>query len=364
MIALTAFMAFGAIFSGSALATTTTESARSHSQVTSVAFKVVKQEGWIGAQEHIRIEKVPQSKCEHFKKFYNSNYIVGSTSTKPQMYVDHNGYLCRDKYSPTGWVKRGGGHTGSDCGNIAQPPYEKPKYKVVKPPVLEVNSSSQIKVKVKIEVQAIASLALSCGTATGSGFAYDLIEVKYSTYVKSKHSESLKLKLAAKVIAEAKDRAEATAEVQCNGTPPPPHVCTPPNPECTPPHECVPPNPECTPPHECTPPNPECTQPPIVTNLETINDMEVSTHRTICAEFYAPAGESLNDLTIKFHAEYGVFAGSLQYKGGAKVCDTYYAPSEVPSGGQEIYSAFVRDNITGLTAEETKSFPIHQETPF
>jgi hypothetical protein len=349
MIALTAFLAFGAIFNSSAIATTTTESAHAHSQVTSVAFKVVKQKGWIGAQEHIRIQKVPQSQCEHFKKFYNSNYIVGSTSKKPQMYVDHNGYLCRDKYSPTGWVKRGGGHTGSDCGNIAQPPYEKPKYKVVKPPILEVNSSSQIKVKVKIEVEAIASLSLSCGTATGSGFAYDLIEVKYSTYVKSEHSESLKLRLAAKVIAQAKDRAEATAEVQCNGSPPPPS-CN----NCQPPPCQV----------ECQPPCTTCTPPPIVTNLETINDVEVNGYRTICAEFYAPAGESLNDLTIKFRAEYGSFAGNLQYKGGAKVCDKYTAPSEVPSGGHEIYSAFVRDNITGLTAEETKTFPIKQETPF
>lgn len=226
MVAAVAFMVIVTASLGvaSASASTTPESGYSHSKVTSVAFKVVKQKGWIGVQEHIRIQKVPKSQCEWFDTFYNSNYLLGQTNHKPQMYIDHHGYLCRDKFSPTGWVKRGGGHTGSDCGNIAAPPSVKPM-PVRKPPVLEVNSASEITVKVKIKVKAAASIALPCGTATGSGFAYDLIEVKYSTYIKSKHSQSLRLKLAAKVIAKAKDRAEATAEVKCGASPPPPCHC-------------------------------------------------------------------------------------------------------------------------------------------
>ncbi len=222
MVAAVTFMVIGiAIFSGSASATTTTESGKAHSEVTSVAFKVVKQKSWVGMQEHIRIQNVPKSQCQHFAWFWNSDYLVGETNQKPQMYKDYNGYLCPDKYSPTGWVKRGGGHTGSDCGNIAAPPFVKPPFPVVKPPVVEVNSVSKLKLTVKVTVHAVASITLPCGTATGEGFAYDLIRVSYKTYVKAKHSQNLKLRLSAKAIAKAKDRAEATAEVQCNGSPPP-----------------------------------------------------------------------------------------------------------------------------------------------
>jgi hypothetical protein len=191
-----------------------TMTATSSAFETGLATKLIGVKTWIGVQEHIRIQKVPQSACQHFSKFYNSDYVLGQTSKVPQMYVDYNGYLCRDKYSPTGWVKRGGGHTGADCGNISQPIGLKPKYKVIRPPSIELKSSSSALVKVRVTVSAKAESKLWCGDSSALGSASDTVMVKYSSYESAKSSQA-KLNLFLSVAIKAADKAHAKTKVKC-----------------------------------------------------------------------------------------------------------------------------------------------------
>lgn len=231
---------------------------------TGIATKDLTVKTWVGVQEHIQIQKVPKSKCHTFSTFWNSNYLLGETNKVPHEYKDHNGYLCRDKHSPTGWVKRGGGHTGRDCGNIAQPIKEEPMFQVLPPPSLELKHNSALTVSVEVTANAEASVELWCGTAHGSGAAKDVVQVNYLSYIKAASSEA-KLNLFLNVALQAADKAESAAKLSCSYTPPP---------SCTEAGTCPKPPPSCKETHTCgceeegtCPPKQSIT----ITSLTTLN---------------------------------------------------------------------------------------------
>lgn len=226
---------------------------------TGIATKDLTVKTWVGVQEHIRIQKVPKSKCRWFKKFLNSNYLLGETNKVPHEYTDYNGYLCRDKYSPTGWVKRGGGHTKADCGNIAQPFKEEPIYQVLPPPSLELKNNSALTISVEVSANAEASVELWCGTAHGSASAKDVVKVNYLDYIKASSSEA-KLKLFLQVALKAADKAEGDAKLSCSYTPPPEEGHKPP-PSCKETHTCT-----CEEEHTC--PTPKSIT---ITSMTTLN---------------------------------------------------------------------------------------------
>lgn len=119
--------------------------------------------------------------------------------------------VCRNKKSPTGWVKVAGGLTGRNCGN----PWRFKKPKVV------VQNVVMIRKWIKVTVSATASVRVdgSCGFAEASATA--TATVKARTYAKGKN--------AAQVLAYATARAQATAKasasLSCTTPPPPPPSC-------------------------------------------------------------------------------------------------------------------------------------------
>src|SRR4051794_21965718 len=73
-----------------------------YASVTDVAFKDVKLNGLVVADEHIKVDK-KQRGCAWYKDFKNSSDVLGSYHGSPRVgYPDHNGYLCKDSHSPTG----------------------------------------------------------------------------------------------------------------------------------------------------------------------------------------------------------------------------------------------------------------------
>lgn len=117
----------------------------------------------------------------------------------------------------------------------------------------------------------------------------------------------------------------------------------------------------------CPPPQCEA-QAPIVTNIETINDMEASANghhhtRYISFEVFPAPGESLSDLEVALRVDKGeVFGNEAEFVGGHKFRQLYESPSET---GTETYWGWARSKVTGLTGEsEHKTFPIIAETTF
>jgi hypothetical protein len=146
----------------------------------------------------------------------------------------------------------------------------------------------------------------------------------------------------------ASARAEASVNISGKATAFCSSITPPPSPTCEVTHTCKPP-PTCEETHTCV-------QPPVATNLQKLQEAIVSkpgkeTKNVICADVYGPAGD---ELTILFKAVYGRFEHKLFHSasyGPNSVCDTYVSPSEIPPGGEDPTSVFVRDNTTGLSAE-------------
>jgi hypothetical protein len=217
-----------------------TMTATSQGYVTSLAFKVVKTKGWIGVVENIRVQKVPKSSCRRFKKFKNSNDVLGYHG-KFRWYWDRNGYLCRDKFSPTGWVKRGGGHTGLDCRNIAAPPNVQMPMPHAKPPTKEVTSQN-VTIRARVTANVTAFVKLWCGWASATGNAVDKIRIRAKTLIQTRGAK--RVKLAMNIVMTAFDKAKNRVKVSCSFTPPPQQPPTPkptptPSPTPQPPHHFV-----------------------------------------------------------------------------------------------------------------------------
>ena len=107
---------------------------------------------------------------------------------------------------------------------------------------------------------------------------------------------------------------------------------------------------------QCTPPQ---QTPPSIVNYTTLNDVDAGgTSPNFCATVNLPGSDQG---VLTFAATYGSFQTStFTVAGQVQKCTTYVAPTEVPSGGRDSITVYVRDNTTGLSAQSpTQSFPIN-----
>jgi len=98
--------------------------------------------------------------------------------------------------------------------------------------------------------------------------------------------------------------------------------------------------------------------PPTVVNMTQLNDVDAgATSPNFCATVNVPGSDQG---TLTFSAQYGTFQiTTFAVNGQVQKCTTYVAPTEVPSGGRDSVTVFVRDNSTGLSAQQSESFPIN-----
>ncbi len=167
--------------------------------------------------------KIDRRSCKWVKGGWNSGKDANG---KLQYFYDgKRAKVCRNKKSPTGWVKVDGGLTGRNCGNPWK--FKKPKH-VVKNVVMIRNW-----IKVTASATAHVRVEGSCGFAEASASAS--ATVKARTYIRGKG--------AAETLAYAKAKAQATAKASAslNCTTPPPtceQTGTCPPPPCT--QNCAP----------------------------------------------------------------------------------------------------------------------------
>ena len=108
---------------------------------------------------------------------------------------------------------------------------------------------------------------------------------------------------------------------------------------------------------QSSPPPPQQT-PPSIVQYTTLNDVDAgATSPNFCATVNIPGSDQG---TLTFAATYGSFqTTTFAVNGQVQKCTTYVAPTEVPSGGRDSVTVFVRDNSTGLSDQKSESFPIN-----
>lgn len=146
--------------------------------------------------------------CHWYKNFENSGENANGVI---YWFPDHNGYLCRDNHSSTGYVKVRGGETGQDCGNEAIPgnkPVPGPKV----PAAFEILPT--LKTHFQLIAKSVAKAQESCGTAIGEAEVRQRFKFNLKQVLKGNGEGLLK------DIVEIKDRAytKAKANVKCENT--------------------------------------------------------------------------------------------------------------------------------------------------
>jgi hypothetical protein len=176
-------------------------------------FAVASKNIVIGQNDNIKIDKATANNCIETKPgqpWTNSVRLANGSLYKYEETTPAK--LCRDKFSSTGWVKRGGGETGKDCRNIASPNVTPAVHKNVEViNVTNLNTSFILKAAVHIPLSEI-----SCPGVNASGGVDAEIDQKFSL------RSFLKLKGAAQVQEDFKliDNAKVKAglNMNCNST--------------------------------------------------------------------------------------------------------------------------------------------------
>ncbi len=173
----------------------------------------------VGEDVRIKVDKKNANNCVWTKPGQTWTNSVRLANGKLYYYPESvKAKICKDVYSPTGWVKKAGGKTGRDCGNPAKlkPMPEKPNVKVIN--VRDLDTSFVLR------ALAIAKGSVECPGASVSGYARAEAKQRFSL------RSFLKMKGAAQVRTGIKiyDKAYASAEVKlhCDSTTTP---VTPPN---------------------------------------------------------------------------------------------------------------------------------------
>lgn len=182
----------------------------------------------VGEDVRIKVDKKNANNCVWTKPGQTWTNSVRLANGKLYYYPESTkAKICKDVYSPTGWVKKAGGKTGRNCGNPAKltPMPEKPNVKVIN--VRDLDTSFVLR------ALAIAKGSVECPGASVSGYAR--AEAKQRFNLRS----FLKMKGQAQVHTGMKiyDKAYASAELKlhCDSTtttttttPKPPTPPTPP----------------------------------------------------------------------------------------------------------------------------------------
>jgi len=191
------------------------------------------------AEEHYKGSEVPiqPKECEWVKTIWNSGY---GANGKIDWFKDDHDYICRDKSSPTGWVKRGGGMTGLDCGNLVKFVTKKAPGPVVKGKVdvvATLNDNAQLTAKASAEATAECSGPGGSASATASASAVAEEEIKLRTFLDESHKAEGRIvtDLSGESVEKAYAKALATATATCTTFSTTTTTTTPPPPQQTPP---------------------------------------------------------------------------------------------------------------------------------
>jgi len=312
--------------------------------------------------------------CTWWKEGWNSGY---GANGQLFWFVDHNLHVCPDSHSPTGWVKVGGGMTGADCGNIVRPMGSPPKKNVVASSkvrfvanftwnaAIKIKSVSMAKVSVSVNVHNADYSCTASASASGSATATATATATASASSKVKAVTTAKgqaVKITQSLNQSGSAEAEGTATTQATATASAKATCS----NSTTTTTTLQTTTTTTAPTTTTTTVPKSV-PPVVTNVTQPQEADINGTQLICADVYAPSGDSV---TITFNAVFGNFSGSTESNpnGAANsYCNTYTAPSEVPTTapsssapvGDDMVTVFVYDKTTGLSATSNPVyFPI------
>lgn len=195
-----------------------------------------------------------------------------------------------------------------------------------------------------------SATATGTGTATATAIASASARTvqQASSEVASQLSSSVINDAVAKALAAASVDMESSASAMCQSS----STSTPTPTPSTSPSASPSPSPSPTPTPSQTPPS--------IVQYTTLNDVDAGgTSPNFCATVNVPGSDQG---TLTFAATYGSFTTStFAVAGQVQKCTTYTAPTEVPPGGKDTITVFVRDNTSGLNAQSpSQSFPINK----
>lgn len=217
-----------AVVFGASLVSAGTASATDGSSITVVNQTVTSTAQWNGElvmRWTIKHTKKQKHKILHGKCMWSDgwNYYSQTDLSKGKHWDTHM-HLCRDKKSPTGWVKVGGGQSGSHCWNPATPVGHKPLGLPTLGTITEVRSFASYFGSMSAVSDLYLKIHKVCGedtidttmTAHASASASVLLQLAYKAHGQAQSfKESLRLYL--------QGSAEASTSVQvfiqCNSTP-------------------------------------------------------------------------------------------------------------------------------------------------
>lgn len=173
------------------------------------------------ADERIKgFKAIKPSTCVWESTFWNSGR---SANGKTMYFKDHNGQICRDANSPTGWVKVAGGITGRDCGNAAKP------FGLVPGPIApgKIEMLTNLNVNAVVRAKATASATAKCENAAGSAsasanasaYAFEDINLKAFLEESKSQQEQLSSQVVGEATFKAQVSAQASATAECSTTP-------------------------------------------------------------------------------------------------------------------------------------------------
>jgi hypothetical protein len=293
------------------------------------------------ADEHISekgVNKNSTQTCKEFATFENSGE---SANGQRFWFIDHNGKLCRDKASGTGWVKVAGGMTGRNCGNEAKPEGPVPGPKAVG----KVLMVPKFNMMVTLTAHSSAPAAESCGTATAEATATQ--KMNLGLFLRS--NSAGKAKIEAKL--DDKLTTSAHSHIDCTTS-----TTTTPN---TPPVPPVPPVPPIVPP---TPPE----LPPsiVMENMPTEGGF-IDDSQQFCAE--ATSNPASDGVTVVFSDKYDMIPeDTIAYPDPNGDPNSYCVDETfdavVPD--EQVFATAI-DNVDGQYASASSNpFPIRQSTGF
>ena len=174
------------------------------------AFDVASKKIIIGESEHIKIDQKTASQCIETKPGQPWTNSVTLPSGGTYYYTETTpAKLCHDKYSPTGWVKRGGGESGLDCKNAAKP--------IVMPKAhenVEVINVNKLNTRFTLVARVALNGSVECPGVQSSGSAFAEVRQKFNlrNYLRMKGNGQVNIdfKLA--------DRAKVKAGLSLNCT--------------------------------------------------------------------------------------------------------------------------------------------------
>ncbi len=289
--------------------------------------------------------------CRWYKKAWN--YYVNEYGQKVRR-MDSNVYACKDKDSPTGYVKRGGGFSGRDCHNVVIPMInKKPARRVIKAPIIKgrvvevssFNTSFTLHSEATARVNCVSNAGSSEAAARGVGdqsVSLKNVLKNVAEYRAFMGNVNVDTKNSVLISLRDKMSSSAYAKVTCVDKPLPP---SPPPP---------------TPPENPKPPTPPKNAPPVIDMVKP-QHMLVNGILQICGYVSDPDG--LGDIkgmpTITFSGDINAVSDVYAGDETGEYCKDAKAGTVV---GEATATGVVTDKA-GNQAQDTINWPVVSDNP-